>query len=193
MSEINKTDEAPPRRGVPIWAQVIVWVALLVLLVVLVMGLRKTQQGALKTGDSISAFNLTFFDGYNHQNKSAVSMADLKGRVVVINFWASWCIPCEQEAAELQSAWKFYEPTGKVVFLGVDYVDTEPEARNYLKKFSITYPNGPDLQTRISQMFRISGVPETYIVDQNGKLVASQIGPFTSEAQIRALIDPLIK
>ena len=193
MSETNGMDEAPPRRGVPIWAQVIVWVALLVLLVVLVMGLRKTQQGALKTGDSISAFNLTFFDGYNHQNKSAVSMADLKGRVVVINFWASWCIPCEQEAAELQSAWKFYEPTGKVVFLGVDYVDTEPEARNYLKKFSITYPNGPDLQTRISQMFRISGVPETYIVDQNGKLVASQIGPFTSEAQIRALIDPLIK
>ncbi len=86
-----------------------------------------------------------------------------------------------------------YEPTDKVVFLGVDYVDTEPEARTYLTKFGISYPNGPDLQTRISQMFRISGVPETYIVDQNGKLVSSQIGPFTSEAQIRDLIDPLLK
>ena len=80
-----------------------------------------------------------------------------------------------------------------MVFIGVDYVDTEPEARKYLKKFNISYLNGPDLQTRISQMFRIKGVPETYILDQDGKLVASQIGPFTSEAQIQAMIDPLLK
>ena len=193
MSETNHMDEAPPRRGVPVWAQVIVWLVLLVLLVVLVLGLKKTQQGAVQTGDTISSFNLTFFDGYNHQNKKDVSLADLRGKVVVINFWASWCIPCEQEAAPLESAWQFYGPTDKVVFLGVDYVDTEPEARGYLTKFGVSYPNGPDLQTHISQMFRISGVPETYIVDQNGKLAASQIGPFTSEAQIRALIDPLLK
>lgn len=193
MSETNNIAEAPPKRGVPVWAQVIVWVALLVLLVVLVMGLKKTQQGALQTGDVIPAFTLNFFDGYTHQGKPEVSLADFKGKVVVLNFWASWCIPCEQEAPELESAWKFYAPTDKVVFLGVDYVDTAPEALAYLKKFAVSYPNGPDLQTRVSQMFRISGVPETYIIDQSGKLVASQIGPFTSAAQIRALVDPLIK
>ena len=193
MSETNNIDAAPPRRGVPVWVQAIVLVFLLLLLTMAALGLSKLQQGAVKTGDTISAFNLTFFDGYTHQSKKEVSLADLKGKVVVINFWASWCIPCEQEAPALEAAWKLYEPTGNVVFLGVDYVDTEPEARTYLTKFGISYPNGPDLQTRISQMFRISGVPETYIVDQNGKLVSSQIGPFTSEAQIRDLIDPLLK
>ena len=92
----------------------------------------------------------------------------------------------------MESAWKFYQPGGKVVFLGVDYVDTEPEALGYLSKYAISYPNGPDLQTRISQIFRITGVPETYIIDQNGKLVYAQISPFDSEAQIHAIIDPLI-
>lgn len=191
MSEINIVD-APPRRGLPVWVQIIVWVGLLGLLVVVSIQLSKSQQGAVKPGEVIPAFDLTFFDQYKYENKGSVSLADLKGKVVLINFWASWCIPCEQEAAELEAAWKFYQPTGEVLFLGVDYVDTEPQALSYLQKFGISYPNGPDLQTRISQMFRTSGVPETYILDQDGKLVASKIGPFDSEAQIRAMIDPLL-
>ena len=195
MSETNDMGEAPPRRGVPVWVQVIVWLILLVLLAVVAFGLKKSTDNAVpaQTGVAIPAFKLAVFDGYNYQGKSNFSLADFKGKVVVINFWASWCIPCEQEAAELQSAWKFYEPGGKVVFIGVDHLDTEPQALGYLAKFSITYPNGPDLQGTIAKFFRISGVPETYIVDQNGKLASSQIGPFTSEAQIRALIDPLLK
>lgn len=93
----------------------------------------------------------------------------------------------------MESAWKSYQADGKVVFVGADYVDTEPEARGYLKKFEITYPNGPDLGTKISQMFRIKGVPETYFIDQTGKLVYIQIGPFSSVADIHAVIDPMIK
>lgn len=93
----------------------------------------------------------------------------------------------------MEAAWRSYENGGQVIFIGADYVDTEPEARGYLNKFNITYPNGPDLGTRISQMFRIQGVPETYIIDQNGKLVYTKIGPFVSEAEIHAAIDPLIK
>jgi cytochrome c biogenesis protein CcmG/thiol:disulfide interchange protein DsbE len=111
---------------------------------------------------------------------------------VVVNFWASWCKPCEQEAADLETAWQFYQPRGDVVFLGVDYVDTEPEALAYLEKFNITYPNGADLGTRISQAYRIRGVPETYIIAPDGKLANAQIGPFTSLAQIKAMIDPLL-
>lgn len=191
MSETNILGDAP-RRGLPVWVQIIVWVVLLTLLVVVSIQLSKAQQGAVKPGEVIPAFDLTLFNQYKYQDKGNVSLVDLKGKVVVINFWASWCIPCEQEAAELEAAWKFYEPTGQVIFLGVDYVDTEPQALGYLAKFAISYPNGPDLQTRISQMFRTSGVPETYILDQDGKLVASKIGPFDSEAQIHALIDPLL-
>ena len=79
-----------------------------------------------------------------------------------------------------------------MVFLGVDYVDTEPEALGYLSKFNITYPNGPDLGTRISQSFRIRGVPETYFVDREGKLAHAQIGPFSSLTQIKGIIEPLL-
>ncbi len=188
MSETN----VAPRRGVPVWVQVIVWVALLALLVIVALGLRRAQQGTVQPGDKIPNFTLTLFDGYTYEGANEVNLVDLQGKIVVINFWASWCKPCEQEAAEIESAWRFYEPTGKVVFLGADYVDTEPEARGYLKKFDITYPNGPDLGTRISQMFRIKGVPETYFIDQTGKLVYVQVGPFQSEEQIRSIIDQLL-
>ncbi len=79
-----------------------------------------------------------------------------------------------------------------MVFLGVDYVDTEPEARAYLEKFDITYPNGPDLGTRISQAYRIIGVPETFIIDKNGEIASFQKGPFRDLAQIKSLIEPLL-
>ncbi len=77
-----------------------------------------------------------------------------------------------------------------MVFLGVDYVDTEPEARSYLAKFDISYPNGPDMGTRISQIFnRNLGVPETYFIDRQGKLAYTQIGPFGSVQEIQSVIE----
>jgi cytochrome c biogenesis protein CcmG/thiol:disulfide interchange protein DsbE len=165
----------------------LVWGGLLVLLTILALGLRRTQQGPVAVGDHVPNFSLTTFEG------GQINLKDLQGKVVVLNFWASWCKPCEQEAADLEAAWRFYQPRSDVVFLGVDYVDTEPEARAYLKKFDITYSNGPDLGTRISQAFRIQGVPETYIIDQENVLRFVQIGPFTSLDRIKAAIDPLLK
>jgi len=187
------TELTPVRHGVPIWVQIIIWAFLVVLLAIVGVGLDRAQQGTVQPGQVIDNFTLPLFSGYEYDGRSEVNMEELRGKVVVINFWASWCKPCEQEATELQAAWKEYEPTGEVAFLGVDYVDTEPEARVYLKKFGITYPNGPDLATRISQYFRIAGVPETYFVDKNGVLQYVQVGPFSSIDQIRAQIDPLLK
>ena len=132
------------------------------------------------------------FSGYEYEGKSEVQFEDFRGKIVVLNFWASWCKPCEQEAGEMQQAWEEYEPTGEVIFIGIDYVDTEPEARVYLKKFGITYPNGPDLATRISQYFRIKGVPETYFVGRDGVLHYVQVGPFSSIDQIRKILDPML-
>jgi cytochrome c biogenesis protein CcmG/thiol:disulfide interchange protein DsbE len=163
-----------------------VWVGLLALLTILALGLKRSQQGPITVGDRVPNFTLTTFDG------EQISLESLQGKVVVLNFWASWCKPCEQEAADLEAAWRYYQPRGDVVFLGVDYVDTEPEALAYLKKFAITYPNGPDLRTRISQQFRIRGVPETYILDQENVLRSVQIGPFSTLEQIKGIIDPLL-
>jgi cytochrome c biogenesis protein CcmG/thiol:disulfide interchange protein DsbE len=157
------------------------------LLALLAIGLRNAQSGPVGLGDKVPEFTLTTFDGQE------IRLQDHLGKVIVINFWASWCKPCEQEAAELQDAWLAYQERGDVLFLGVDYVDTQPEALGYLEKFRITYPNGPDLGTRISQSFRIRGVPETYFIDREGRLAYSQIGPFTSLAQIKALVDPMLE
>ena len=79
-----------------------------------------------------------------------------------------------------------------MLFLGVDYVDTEPEALAYLDEFGITYPNGPDLRTKISQAYRIRGVPETFVIDQQGIIRHVQIGPYLSLQDIKSSIDPLL-
>lgn len=188
----ESTNNTPERKGVPLWIQVIIWVFLAGLLVVVALGLNRAQQGTIQPGQDVDDFTLPLFNGYEYEGNSEVKLSDLRGKVVVINFWASWCKPCEQEAAEVQKAWQEYEPTGEVVFLGVDYVDTEPEARVYLKKFGITFPNGPDLATSISQYFRIKGVPETYFIDRDGVLQYVQVGPFSSIQQIRNIIDPML-
>jgi cytochrome c biogenesis protein CcmG/thiol:disulfide interchange protein DsbE len=177
----------PAQRGLPLWVMVTAFVVLLAFLAIIGLGLRRTQSGPITVGQDVPAFSLSTFDG------QVINSADLAGKVIVLNFWASWCKPCEQEAAELEQAWKLYEPTGRVVFLGADYVDTEPEARKYLEKFGITYPNGPDLGTKISQMFRIRGVPETYFIDTDGKLAYVKIGPFISLQEIQSVIDGLLQ
>jgi cytochrome c biogenesis protein CcmG/thiol:disulfide interchange protein DsbE len=183
----NATASAPvPARRLS-WGRVLVWVGLLALLVIVGLGLMRTQQGSASVGQRAPDFTLTTFDGQN------ITLSDLKGKVVLVNFWASWCKPCEQEAADLESAWRFYQPRGDVVFLGVDWTDTDSAAQDYLKKFDISYTNGPDLGTRISQKYRITGVPETYIVDQNGMISFTKISPFASLDEIKAAIHPLLK
>ena len=186
--------EAPssPRRGIQLWVQILVWAFLVSFLALMGLGVTRAQQGTVQPGDKVPDFSLTLYSGYEYNGQSEVKISELRGKVIFINFWASWCKPCEQEASILEKAWRYYQPDRTVVFLGVDYVDTEPEARIFLKKFDNTYPNGPDLGTAISQMFRIQGVPETYIIDSNGILRYVKIGPFLSLDEIKATVDPLL-
>jgi len=189
---MTETDQIAPKRGVPLWVQIIVWAVLAALLVLVAITLGKRQQGTVQPGEKIPDFSLKLYEGYEHEGQSEIKLSDLRGKVVVLNFWASWCKPCEQEAAELEEAWNAYGDSGEVVFLGADYVDTEPEARIYLQKFGITYANGPDLATKVSQLFRIQGVPETYFIDRDGVLQYVMIGPFSSVDAIRAQIEKML-
>jgi len=165
----------------------IAWVGLFLLLGIIGISLARAQQGPVSLGKPAPDFTLTTFDG------EEISLEELRGKVVVLNFWASWCAPCEQEAEDLETAWRYYQPRGDVVFLGVDWTDTEPKAMRYLEKFNISYPNGPDLGTRISQVYRTTGVPETYIVDKSGTLAFVKLSPFLSLNEITSAIDPLLE
>lgn len=193
MSEEGTTTTPPTRRGVPMWAQITIWVTLVGLLVLVGLGLRKAQNPIIRVGSSVPDFTLTMFDGYTYDGKAEVQLSELSGKVVVINFWASWCKPCEQEAEELEAAWRLYEPDGEVVFMGIAWTDTPDNAAAYLKRFDITYPNGPDLASRISAHFnRNLGVPETYFIDRDGVLRQIKIGPFASVGEIQAIVDALL-
>jgi cytochrome c biogenesis protein CcmG/thiol:disulfide interchange protein DsbE len=164
--------------------KLLVWGGLILLLMVVGLGLIRAQQGQVGQGEQAPNFELTTFEGQTYR------LSELEGKVVVVNFWASWCESCKPEARDLEEAWRMLQDRGDVVFLGVDYVDTEPEAMAYLEQFEITYPNGPDKRTEISQAFRIKGVPETYVIDREGRIAHRQIGPFQSLEDILAVIEP---
>ena len=165
-AELNGAEPTPPRFG---WGKIVTYGLLFVLLGIMGAGLFRVQAGALPSGIAPD-FTLNTFEGQE------ITLSELRGKVVVINFWASWCPPCRDEAPYLEEMWQKYKDQG-VVFLGVDYVDTEPEALSYIDEFGITYPNGPDLGTEISQSYRIRGVPETFFVAKDGTLRGVKIGP----------------
>lgn len=176
----------PVSRSLP-WGRLLVWGGILLLLLLIFFGLMNRRPIEKRIGAPAPSFTLTTFDGQVYR------LQDLRGKVVVINFWASWCKPCEQEADELEAAWRYYRPRGDVLFLGVAWTDTEKKSLEYLAKFGITYPNGPDLGTRMAQAYRITGVPETYIIDRNGVLAYAKLSPFLSVEEIKNAIDPLLE
>jgi cytochrome c biogenesis protein CcmG/thiol:disulfide interchange protein DsbE len=193
MSQDSKNPPVVTRRGAPLWVQVLIWIGLLTILFFLGVGLFRAQHPIISIGSTVSDFTLELFDGYQYQGADQVSLSDLRGKVVVVNFWASWCVTCADEAPLVEAAWRYYQPAGQVVFLGVDYTDVESKALDYLSDFDVTYPNGPDLGTRITPIFnRNIAMPETYILDAQGILQYKMIGPFQSLEEIQSAIDPLL-
>jgi len=114
-------------------------------------------------------------------SKVIVHLTDFKGKVVVLNFWQSFCDPCNAEAPFMQKTWRQIGQK-EIVFVGINVPDTPPAARAFLHKYSISYPNLEDtLDGSVSSRYGIDGFPETYFIDKNGVVVAKWIAPLNSQ------------
>jgi len=129
-----------------------------------------------KIGGPAPNFSLRRIDG-----AGKLDLASLRGKPVVLNFWASWCVPCKGEAKLLEQAWRQYKGSG-VVFVGVDYHDVKSDARTFLTHHGITYPIVQDGSGMIGDRYGLTGVPETYFIDRRGRLVGTHIvGTITNQ------------
>lgn len=170
MTDTVPTGEEPETRRKKIQlVSVIVFGLIFAFIGLLGWGLWQANRGRLESGKATD-FTLTSFDG------ETIQLSDLEGQVVVVNFWASWCLPCREESPYLEATWRRYKEQG-VIFIGVNYADTEPQALAYLEEFDITFFNGPDLGSRIYREYRVQGVPETFYIAKNGEIRDVTIGP----------------
>jgi cytochrome c biogenesis protein CcmG/thiol:disulfide interchange protein DsbE len=119
------------------------------------------------------------------------SLADYRGKVVVLNFWASWCEPCREESPLLQR-WhgRLSEHGGTVV--GVDVLDVSDDARDFVREYKLTYPQLRDGDGDVLGKYGVIAYPETFVIDKGGKIAATRRGP-VDEKFMREKVQPLIE
>lgn len=103
-------------------------------------------------------------------------LSDLVGKGVVVNFWASWCYPCQQEMPALEAAWQKYANQG-VVFVGVNIADQQQDALDFLDEYAVTYPNGVDILGTIEVDYQLIGYPTTWFIKSDGSVARKVLGP----------------
>lgn len=112
-------------------------------------------------------------------NGSEVRLSELRGQIVVLNFWASWCPPCRDEARALESAWRSQQGN-HVVFLGLNLWDAENDARNFLNQFGVSYPTLLDANGTTAIEYGVTDIPETFGINASGVLMKRWIGPMSA-------------
>jgi cytochrome c biogenesis protein CcmG/thiol:disulfide interchange protein DsbE len=130
-------------------------------------------------------FTLTTFEG------KTISLTDLRGKPIIINFWASWCPPCRIEAPLLERTWRAYKNRG-LIFLGVNIQDRKEDALSYMREFDITYPNGPDPTGEIAIDYGVSGLPVTFFVSRKGEVVRRWVGAIDRNA-LMSIVEEIMK
>lgn len=136
---------------------------------------NKTAAKDPLVGKAARNFTLAALNGYT---VPMISLADFKGKPVVLNVWSSSCGPCIHEAPLLQATWQSQQAKG-VVFLGLDFQDTKSDGLSFLQKYGITYPNALDAAGSVAIDYGVTGTPETFFIDRHGVIVNHVIGELT--------------
>ena len=157
--------------------------ALAVLVVVLALGFRHDPQDirSATVGKPAPEFQLPALEG-----SGTLSLADMRGKVVVVNFFASWCVPCKQEHPALVRAWERYR-TADVVLVGVLYQDSVDAGREFARRLGGTWPTAVDESGRTALAFGVFGVPETFFVGPDGVIAGRHIGPIDEDTLITGI------
>ncbi len=150
---------------------------------VLALGILRptTAAPSVLIGRPAPAFTLVALDG------RSVSLADLRGQLVLVNFWASWCTPCREETPLLEATSREFDARGLRV-LGVVYQDSADAARAFEASYGLTYPSLMDPAGRTAIDYGVLGIPESFLVDAIGVIRDRQIGPYT-EPELRRRIE----
>jgi cytochrome c biogenesis protein CcmG, thiol:disulfide interchange protein DsbE len=151
-------------------------------------GQSETIDTALAEGRPVPAPALTL---PRLERSAKSSLSDYRGKVVVLNFWASWCGPCRDESPLLQRWHHRIQSRGGTV-LGVNVLDVSSDARAFVGKYGLTYPMLRDGGGETGKEFGVIGYPETFVIDRRGRIVAGTRGP-VDEADLRRQVLPLLE
>ena len=142
-------------------------------------------------GREAPAFTMPLFDRYRPEFGTAFDAAAARGKPLVVNFWASWCLPCREEMPVLEAGWREYR--GDVLFISVNTQERHAgDARALLNEFGLTYPNSRDQNSRINIAYGLFGLPKTFFIRADGTLQYRHSGAVTGEVmdeQVRALLE----
>ncbi len=141
------------------------------------------QDHIVGVGDTAPNFSITTSAG------DQVTPRNFGGKVLVLNFWASWCAPCVEEAPSLNEFAKTFKNAG-VVVLGVSVDRNDTAYQNFVKRFDVSYPTARDPQQNLSYRYGTYKIPESYIIDRNGKVVRKYAGLPERDGQAISWMDP---
>lgn len=165
---------------------ILLMIALVTFIAILGLQLFRQNQVQPLPGHAAPEFELVSYDGISYR------LSELRGTIVVVNLWASWCVPCHTEAPDLEQIHLEYADRG-VLLIGVNWLDVENEAFAFMNRYHITYPNAPDVGEKFFEAYNIQGPPETFVIDRNGIIAASFIGLLTYDQLANALDDLLAR